>query len=197
MDTIMIIRDSVATCVYKTAITCQPCVKEAGTTWQDVAIVFLICSTLVIIALYAICRYYRCKKDESDASVALAKVKRDNDVKDREWKLRVDKEAHELKRKEEKEDHELKRNEEKEDHEKKLEEEQKAHRLKREEEEEDYNKRQKEEQEDYNKKQRSDLQDKLLSYYKDRLIKNIKDEYNEENCQNYVEQLTNMINELK
>lgn len=114
MDTIMIIRDSVATCVNKMATICQPCVKETGTSWQDVAIVFLICLTLVIIALYAISKYYKCKKDEREASASSTKEKRDNDVKDREWKLDVDKKAHELKRKEEKEDHELKRKEEQE-----------------------------------------------------------------------------------
>ena len=92
---------------------------------------------------------------------------------------------------------------EKEDHDKKLEEEQKAHELKRKEEQVDNDKRQKEEQEKSNKKQRIDLQDKLLIFYEDRLIKNKKDDkdnvivYDEENCKKYVEQLTNMINELK
>lgn len=90
MDTIMIIRDSVATCMNKTVATCQPCVKEAGTTWQDVSIVFLVCLTLLIIALYAICNYYKCKKNEREASAVSAKMKRDNDVEDRKWKLRVD-----------------------------------------------------------------------------------------------------------
>ena len=180
MDTIMIICDSVATCVKGTVDTCQPCVKEAGTTWQDVSIVFLICLTLLIIALYAICKYYKCKKDEREASTNAAREKRKNDVEDRQWKLSVDKEAHELKRKEDKDDHD-----------KKLEEEQV-----------NYDKEIKEEQEKRNKKQRSDLQDKLLIFYEDRLIKDKKDDlgnvivYDEDNCKNYVEQLKNMINEL-
>lgn len=52
------------------------------------------------------------------------------------------------------------------------------------------------------RKQKSDLQDKLLSYYKDRLIKDKIDdkgnviEYDEGNCKEYVELLTNMIREL-
>lgn len=192
MDTIMIICDSVATCVNKTVDICRPCVKEAGTNWQDVSIVFLICLTLLIIALSALCKYFKWKKYEKDASVNAAKEKRKNDVEDRQWKLSVDREAHELKRKEDKDDYD-----------KKLEEEQKARELKRNEEQVDNDKRQKDEQEKSNKKQRSDLQDKLLIYFEDRLIKDKKDDkgnvivYDEESCKNYVEQLTNMINEIK
>lgn len=33
MGTIMIIRDSVTTCVKGTAEICQPCVKDSGTNW--------------------------------------------------------------------------------------------------------------------------------------------------------------------
>jgi len=51
MDTIMIIRDSVACCVRKTAEICQPCVKEAGTNCQDVTIVFIICVAIVVVAI--------------------------------------------------------------------------------------------------------------------------------------------------
>lgn len=116
MDTIMIIRDSVVTCVNKTATICQPCVKEAETTWQDVFVVSLICLTLLVIALFAIHKYFKWKKYEKDVSVNAAKEKRNNDVEDRQWKLNVDNEAHELKRKEDKEDHERKRKEEQEDH---------------------------------------------------------------------------------
>lgn len=53
------------------------------------------------------------------------------------------------------------------------------------------------------RKQQTDLQDKLLNYYKDRLIKDKKDDkgsvitYDEDNCQKYVEQLTKMIDDLK
>ena len=51
-------------------------------------------------------------------------------------------------------------------------------------------------------KQKADMQDKLLSYYKDRLIKDKKDDkgnvivYDDDNCNKYVEQLKNLINEL-
>ena len=103
MDTTMAFCDSVATCMKETAAICQPCVKEAGTTWQDVSIVFLICLTLLIITLYAIFKYFNWKKDERDASAVSDKIKRDNEVKDREWKLSVDKDAHDKKREEEQE----------------------------------------------------------------------------------------------
>lgn len=112
----MIIRDSVAMYVNKTAEICQPCVKEAETTWQDVSIVLLICLTLLIIALSALCKYFKWKKYEKVASAEAAKEKRKNDVEDRQWKLSVDKEDHDLKRKEEQEDHDRKRKEEQEEH---------------------------------------------------------------------------------
>lgn len=120
MDTIMIIRDSVATCVNKTAEICQPCVKEAGTTWQDVAIAFLVCLTLYLIVRYVIYKYYQYKKEERKASADAAQKERENDIEDREWRIRIDKEAHELRRKEEMEAHELKRKEEQDDHDKNL-----------------------------------------------------------------------------
>lgn len=181
MDTIVIIRDSVAMCAKEMHAICSPCVKEAETNWQDVFIVFIICLTLLIIALNGICNYFKWKKYEKVASADAAKEKRKNDVEDRQWKLSVDKDAHDLKRKEDEEDHD-----------KKLEEKQV-----------DFDKEQKVEQEKRNKKQRSDLQDKLLIFYEDRLIKDKKDDkgnvivYDEDNCKEYVEQLKNMINELK
>ena len=119
MDTLLVIRDSVATCVNKTDTICQSCVKEAETTWQDVSIALIICLTIMIIALYAIYKYFKSKKEERDASQTAAKMKRDNDVEDRQWKLNVDKEAHELKRKEDREDSDRKRKEEQADQEKK------------------------------------------------------------------------------
>lgn len=179
MDTILIIRDSVAMCVNKTAEICQPCVNNAGTTWQDVAIVLLICLTLLIIALCALCNYFKWKKYERVASAEAAKEKRNNDVEDRQWKLSVDKEAHVLKRKEDKEDHDNK-----------LEEEQKAHELKR-----------KEEREDHDKKRTVDLEDKLLCLLKDLAEierdadgKEIK-KYNDES-KAYIAMLEKHINEL-
>lgn len=103
MDTIMIIRDSVATCLKETAEICLPCVKEAETSWQDVIIWVTLFVAFAYVVRYGIKQYFKCKKDERDASAVSAKEKRENDVKDRQWKLEVDKEAHELKRKEEQE----------------------------------------------------------------------------------------------
>ena len=179
MDTIMIIRDSVATCLKETAEICLPCVKEAETSWQDVIIWVTLFVAFAYVVRYGIKQYFKCKKDERDASAVSAKEKRENDVKDRQWKLEVDKEAHELKRKEEQDDHE-----------KKLEEEQKAHELKR-----------KEEQEALDKKRRTDLQDKLLCQLKDlaeierdadgnEIIKN------NDNSKEYITMLQTMISKL-
>lgn len=119
MDTLRNVCDSVATCANSLSEECWPIVKEAGTTWQDVSIVFLVCLTLLIIALYAICKYYRWKKYEKVASAEAAKEKRKNDVEDRQWKLSVDKETHDLKRKEEKEDYDRKQKEELQDRDRK------------------------------------------------------------------------------
>ena len=65
MDTILIIRDSVACCVNKTAEICQPCIKEVGASWQDVVFVGIICAAILIIALFAICKYYNDKEKEA------------------------------------------------------------------------------------------------------------------------------------
>lgn len=116
MDTIMIIRDSVAMCMNKTAEMCHPCVKEAGTCWQDIVIVGIVCAAIASIAIYAVYRYFKWKEYERTAIANAATIKRKNDVEDRQWKLSVDKEAHVLKRNEDKEDHERKRKEEQEEH---------------------------------------------------------------------------------
>lgn len=71
MDTILIIRDSVACCVNKTAEICQPCIKEVGASWQDVVFVGIICAAILIIALFAICKYYNDKEKERENQIKI------------------------------------------------------------------------------------------------------------------------------
>ena len=90
MDTIIVIRDSVACCVSKTAEICQPCVKEVGSSWLDFAIVVVICITLVSICCYAISRYFQWKDDERKALETAADKKRKYEMEDRKSKQRAD-----------------------------------------------------------------------------------------------------------
>ena len=90
MDTIIVIRDSVACCVSKTAEICQPCVRKVGSSWSDFAIVVIICITLVIISCYAISRYFQWKDDERKAFETAAEKKRKYEMEDRKSKQRAD-----------------------------------------------------------------------------------------------------------
>ena len=90
MDTIIVIRDSVACCVSKTAEICQPCVREVGSSWSDFAIVVIICITLVIISCYAISRYFQWKDDERKAFETATDKKRKYEMEDRKSKQRAD-----------------------------------------------------------------------------------------------------------
>ena len=85
MDTILIIRDSVASCVKKTAEICQPCVKEIGTSWQDVVMTglmyaFILC--LVYLLLNGFLKWWN--------QMFLAKTKRKHEIEDRKSKQRAD-----------------------------------------------------------------------------------------------------------
>lgn len=111
MDTIMIIRDSVATCVNKTAEIYQPCVKETGTCWQDIVIVGIVCAAIASIAIFAVYRYFKWKDDERAAIANAATIKRKNEENDRNSKLEADSQA----RDQSNEDHILKRKEQLED----------------------------------------------------------------------------------
>ena len=90
MDTIIVIRDSVACCVSKTAEIGQPCVREVGSSWSDFAIVVIICITLVIISCYAISRYFQWKDDERKAFETAAEKKRKYEMEERKSKQRAD-----------------------------------------------------------------------------------------------------------
>ena len=85
MDTILIIRDSVATCMKGTADICQPCVKEVGTSWQDVVMTglmyaFILC--LVYLLLNGFLKWWN--------QMFLAKTKRKHEMEDRKLKQRAD-----------------------------------------------------------------------------------------------------------
>lgn len=101
MDTIMIIRDSVACCMRKTAEICQPCVKEAGASCNDVTIVSIVCGTILLLAIIAAFTYLIQKGCERNAQKTAAEEKRKYEEKDRADKKQADLDAHELKRKEE------------------------------------------------------------------------------------------------
>lgn len=67
MDTLLIIRDSVAVVTNKATMNCQPCIKEAATNDKDLIFVGIICATILIISLYVIFRYFKWKDDERNA----------------------------------------------------------------------------------------------------------------------------------
>ena len=178
MDSTMTICDSVATCVNKTAEICQHCVKETETNCLDVAIVFIICVAIAVVAIYAIRRYFKWKDDERTALANAAQQKRSNEEADRKLKQEANIEV----RKQNKEDHELKRKEELQDHELKQKEEQQAHELKR-----------MEDKQDYLLKRKEELENKMLEYMESQ-IKNgeslSKDDM-------YIDELTKKIEEIK
>ena len=178
MDTILIIRDSVASCVKKTAEICQPCVKEAETNCLDVVIVFIICFAITAIAIYAIRRYFKWKDDERSALDNAAQQKRSNDEADRKSKQEADTKA----REQNKEDHEQKKNEEKQAHELKLKEELQAHELKR-----------KEDIQDYLLKRKEELENKMQEYMESQ----IKDGIPLSKDDMYIVELTKEIDEIK
>ena len=200
MDTILIIRDSVASCVKKPAEICQPCVKEAETNCLDVVIVFIICFAIAAIAIYAIRRYFKWKDDERSASANAAQQKRSNDEADRKSKQEADTKA----REQNKEDHEQKKNEEKQAHELKLKEELQAHELKRKEELQAHELKRKEELQAHELKRKEDIQDYLLKRKEE--LENKMQEYMESQIKNgislskddmYIVELTKEIDEIK
>ena len=90
MDTIIIIRDSVATCVNKMATICQPCVKEPDTNWQDVIIWVTLFVAFAYVVRYGIKQYFIWKKAERAANDDITKAKREQEKNDRDWKQKSD-----------------------------------------------------------------------------------------------------------
>lgn len=112
MDAIMIICDFVATCVKETAENCQHCVKNLCPCWENVFIVGIICFTVLIIAIVAICYYHAWKSNERKAQKEAEERKWTHEKEERELKIKIDKENYETKLDKDKKDHELKRKEE-------------------------------------------------------------------------------------
>jgi uncharacterized protein YxeA len=108
MDTIMIIRDSVATCVNKTAEMCQPCVKGVGNSYNDVVIVGIICGAILLLAIIAVVAYFKQKSYERKALEETFSKKQDEEKENRENKKKADVDSYE----QNKQDHKLKRKEE-------------------------------------------------------------------------------------
>lgn len=67
MDTIMIICDSVATCLKGTAEICQPCVKAREIGWLELGAIFLVCVSVLVVAIYGISAYYKDKEKARQA----------------------------------------------------------------------------------------------------------------------------------
>lgn len=68
MDTLLILRDTITDHVIKVVDTCQPCVQEAETNCKDIAIVAIICGTILIIAIAAMFTFHQWKKKEHEAT---------------------------------------------------------------------------------------------------------------------------------
>lgn len=51
MDTLLILRDTITANVVKVVDSCQPCIQEAETNWQDVVIVKYVCYAIVAMFL--------------------------------------------------------------------------------------------------------------------------------------------------
>ena len=100
MDTLLILRDTLSHAVILTdAITahvvkvvdnCQPCVQEAETNRQDVAIVFLICATIVVIALITKCTVLSWKSKGIKAEENQRKFQQENEKIESERKQAAD-----------------------------------------------------------------------------------------------------------
>jgi hypothetical protein len=90
MDSTMTICGSIATCVNKTAEICQPCVKGTETSNNDVAIVVIICGTILLLAIIAVIAYLIQKYNERKANMNTSIRNREYEEKDREYKQRAE-----------------------------------------------------------------------------------------------------------
>ena len=69
----MIICDSVACYINNTAEMSQPCMKEVGNSCNDVAIVGIICGTILLLAIIVALMYFLLKSNERKSSQTSAK----------------------------------------------------------------------------------------------------------------------------
>jgi hypothetical protein len=67
MDAIMIICCTVAPCVKGTVGVCKPCIKEVGTSCNDVIIVGIICITILLLTLIAVGAWFKLMADKRNA----------------------------------------------------------------------------------------------------------------------------------
>lgn len=89
---VLSVSDTIASCdtsfvkVENLEHLCQPIFQEAGTNWQDVAIVFCICAAIVTIAMYGICRFFTDKTKEREFLKERETQKRNWEVEDKDRK---------------------------------------------------------------------------------------------------------------
>jgi len=90
MDTLLIIRDSVAVLSNKATLVCHPCMKESETCENDVITVGIICGTLLIIAFIALVLFFNWKICKLKALQKNVTEKETLEQKNREWKQQAD-----------------------------------------------------------------------------------------------------------
>lgn len=81
MDTIMIIRDSVATCLKGMADSCLPSEKDAGISWQEVILSGLKYAFVLCIVYWVINNFFKWWTQYS-----MKKTQRTHEIEDRKWK---------------------------------------------------------------------------------------------------------------
>ena len=100
MDTLLILRDTIANHVVKVIDSCQPCIQEAETNWADVVIVKYICLAIVVVSFMFAVACYLCQKEKYKYLTESEDKKREHELK------KADKEAEIMKKEK---DDELKR----------------------------------------------------------------------------------------
>ena len=86
MDTLLILRDTITTNVVKVVDSCQPCIQEAETNCQDVAIVGIICFTIIVIMMYGTRQFFKNKAKEREYQKGRESQHRNWDVEDKNRK---------------------------------------------------------------------------------------------------------------
>ena len=86
MDTIIVARDSLVLKFCTVNEECQAGMKEMGINWTDIITVSIICMTVLMIVLYFIYSYFRCKEKSIKHQDSINENQRKYEVIDREWK---------------------------------------------------------------------------------------------------------------
>ena len=113
MDTPLILRDTITTNVVKVVDSCQPCIQEAETNWQDVTIVGIICflaTVSIVIISFAFYKWQKAKYQYlvfADNQKHLHEIEKGNleasRIAEKEAKERAEKEEKQKAEKDEKE----------------------------------------------------------------------------------------------